>query len=180
MERRETLRSGALLCLALLAPGIAADTCLDAPTIQLSLRNCTFSVGQADVYSWGVLLGVGNQGGQACAVPSTVVNDTLLVSADACSDRWRENSTADQCRSRKGGFINTNALPGTDIAGLEDNNPGWRALMAIDAEHTFDSAVKAPLQLRDQEITIREGVISSGRQHSESNTAPPKPRETPG
>jgi len=162
------LLASALLGFGALAPRVrAADSCQDAPTIQLSLQNCTFAVGQSDVSSWGIHLGVGNDGSQLCAMPSTVVNDTLLMSSEVCDQRWLNGSQPAQCLSRKGGYISQSKLPPAPIDGLADNNPGWRTLMKVDTQQAFQYAVQAPLQLRDQQVTFREGIVSEGLQHSE-------------
>jgi len=171
MERPGILLGAALVGLALLASRIdAADTCVDPPTIQLSLQNCTFAVGSSDVSSYGIHLGVGTDGSQLCAMVSTVVNDTMLMSSGTCAPLWLNGSQPAQCLSRKGGYITQgtlDALTSASTDGLVENNPGWDNLMKVDTQPTFRYAVRAPLQLRDQQITFREGIVSDGLQHSE-------------
>src|SRR5262245_8371812 len=92
---------------------VSADTCgISAPTLQLGLRNCSFpATGQSNVHSWGILLGVAGSN-QLCAVPSTVVNATLLMSEEVCNDNNLLNGTnRAQCRSRRGGFLQRSTVP---------------------------------------------------------------------
>jgi hypothetical protein len=162
----------ALAVLAFVSFGASADSCIPAPTIQLGLRNCTFSTADdTDVHAWGVLLGV--QGAnQLCAVPSTVVNATILMASEVCDPQWLLPGTVPaQCRSRRGGFLKRSELTEApeDIPRLNDSNSGWRKLMGIDRIAPFEHAARATLQLRDAQVTFVEGLVTQGEQHSSSH-----------
>jgi len=165
----------ALLTLAWQHVGaLSARTC-SLPTVEFELRNCTvYAANQPVVQSWGVLLGVGGST-ELCAMPSTVVNSTLLQSSEICSDKWLrvENAnttmTAAQCRSRRGGFVTAKDLPPASADGLDALNPGWVSLMDDDSLTTFQYATQATLQIRDESITMIEGLISEGQQHTTSH-----------
>lgn len=108
---------------------LSASVTCSLPTIQLALRNCSISAANlTDVDSWGVLLGVGGAF-QVCAVPSILVNSTLLQTSEICSEEWLRvgnmTMTPAQCRSRRGGFVNRQALPSAPVDGLDRLNPGW-------------------------------------------------------
>jgi hypothetical protein len=144
-----------------------------APTIQLGLRNCTFSAAnETDVHSWGILLGVGGST-ELCVVPSTTVNGTLLQSSEVCSDDWLSvgNITMSpaQCRSRRGGYVIRQDLPAASIDGLDVLNPGWVNLTAVDTPTPFQFAAQATLQMRDESVTMIEGLITQGEQHTTSH-----------
>jgi len=143
------------------------------PTVQLGLRNCTFSMeNETDVQSWGILLGVSGST-ELCVMPSTVVNSTLLQSSEVCSKEWLTvgniTMTPAQCRSRRGGFVFRDDLPAASIDGLSVLNPGWVSLMAIDTPTPFQFAVDATLQMRDQSVTMIEGLITEGQEHTTSH-----------
>ena len=148
------------------------QTC-SLPTIQFGLRNCTISApDQTDVHSWGALLGVGGSA-EICAVPSTVVNSTLLQSSEICSNEWLNTGnftmTAAQCRSRRGGFVTRANLPTAPTDGLDILNPGWVSLMRVDTSTPFQFAARAALQIRDESVTMIEGLITQGQQHTASH-----------
>ena len=98
------------------------------------------------------------------------MNDTFLVASGACDGEKQLNgSRPAQCLSRKGGYVNLNQLPSVDPVGLEENNKGWKNITSVDASDPFKYAVRAPLQLRDQQVTFRQGIIDSGLQHTTSH-----------
>jgi hypothetical protein len=157
----------------ILASGSAAQSC-KPPTIQLGLGACNFSApGQTDVYSYGVLLGVGNST-ELCTMPSTVVNSTLLMSSEVCYSDWLkvDNTTTmnpAQCRSRRGGFVIRAGLPSASTDGLAAKNPGWVGLMQTDTQTPFQYAAQAGLQMRDESVTMIEGLITQGQEHTMSH-----------
>ncbi|KAK4233353.1 hypothetical protein C8A03DRAFT_38945 [Achaetomium macrosporum] len=170
-----TVGPGVLRALPLLISSLTAaagdTTC--GPTIQVGLRTCTIPApGSKDAFSWGVLLGIGTEGAQVCAIPSTVVNDTIIMSSEICEGQWLAGRTPEQCRSRRGGFIHRDKLPNASIDGLADNNPGWKTLMGINeprALDAFEHAARAVLTLRDHNVTMIEGLATQGEQSSLSH-----------
>lgn len=161
-----------LTLVCLLLSRSASQSC-QPPTISLSLGNCTFSAAnQTDVESWGVLLSVG-QSTELCAVPSTVVNSTLLQSSEICSNEWLQvgsiTMTMAQCRSRRGGYVTRTDLPNASTDGLDVLNPGWKSLLAIDSLTPFQYAAQASVQMRDKAVTMIEGLITQGQEHTASH-----------
>jgi hypothetical protein len=171
MARQKLLNFTVLTLVWLHVDASITETC-SPPTIQFGLRNCTFSAGNQTVQSWGVLLGVGGSM-ELCAVPGTVVNSTLLQSSEICSNDWLTvgniTMTAAQCRSRRGGFITKEDLPPASTDGLDVLNPGWVSLMKVDAPIPFQFAAEAALQIRDESVTMIEGLITQGQQHTTSH-----------
>jgi hypothetical protein len=162
-----------------LAPGLSKQNC-QLPTIRLPFENCSFSaIKETDVHSTGILLGVGSSD-SVCGMTSTVVNSTLLESSDVCSDKWLTlgsgstlvNMTAAQCRSRRGGFINrgdvTAASPDA-LSSLSALNPGWVSISKNDTDTPFQYAVETELRMQDQSVTMLQGLISQGQQHTMSH-----------
>ena len=166
-----TLNSVKLAFLAFAALA-AADDCLPGPTLRLKVGNCSFPLpGESVVSSWGVLLNVGGSS-QVCSVPSTVVNSTLLMAKDVCDPAWLLDGTnRAQCVSRRGGFLTRSAFSdaSSDIPSLNDSNPGWYPLMKHDNVPPFQFATRSALQLRDKSVTMLEGLITQGHQHSSSH-----------
>src|SRR5262249_4962148 len=130
--------------------------------------NCTIAgrVGESKVYSWGAAITVKNQ--QICAVPSTLVNSTLLATTDLCTDQNRmKNESVPQCFSRRGGPISRLELHTVSTAGLEELTPGWNMIMKPD--HPFQYAVEEELELRaDYSVQMKEGLITQGNNHTTS------------
>lgn len=142
--------------------------CQVPPTIQLTLGTCIIlSTNQSDVHSWGVKVGVQNAN-EICAVPSTVVNSTFLASSELCNDdqlgmhglQWSKQ----QCRSRRGGFIDKHKVPSASIEGLAELNPEWGAL-----DNNITEAVNATLQLGRHSIATIAALFSDGNVSTSSH-----------
>lgn len=169
MTRRQLLH----LTFSTLVSSVAADACASpAPVLQLSLGSCNFSEsGFSDVYSWGILLGVQNQT-DLCAVPSTLVNNTMIMSKEVCDAKWLlQGTNAVQCRSRRGGYVIQSDLPdaNNEIPSLSASNPGWVSIMSNDTNEAWQYAKRATLQLRDDDVTMLEGIVSEGEMHTSSH-----------
>ncbi|SCO78464.1 uncharacterized protein FRV6_02677 [Fusarium oxysporum] len=111
---------------------------------------------------------------------STVVNSTLIQSSDVCSNKWltlasgstRVKMTAAQCRSRRGGFINRDDVPAASsdaLSTLSNLNPGWVNITKEDTDTPFQYAVETDLRMQDQSVTMLQGLISEGQQHTMSH-----------
>ncbi|KAK3395176.1 hypothetical protein B0H63DRAFT_462773 [Podospora didyma] len=80
--------------------------------LSLNLGDCTV-LGQSGgrVFSWGarISLGFENQDYEICALPSTMVGSTLIMTPMTCSTDVLSagNMTISQCVSRRGGFVGT-------------------------------------------------------------------------
>lgn len=173
LQMARLLSRSTVFAVACVHVGRSASVPCSHPTIQLALRNCTFSAAnQTDVDSWGVLLGVGGVS-ELCAVPSVLVNSTLLQSSEVCTEEWLRvgniSMTPAQCRSRRGGFVNRQALPSAPIDGLDVLNPGWVSITRVDVPTAFQYAVRAAVQIADTSITMIEGLITQGQQHTGSH-----------
>jgi len=157
---------------ALVRLGLSAPLCRASSTLALNLGPCrVLSVGKSDVYSYGISVAV--QGTEICLAPSTTVNSTFLVDASLCSDSQLDMSsepgqggvvmTSQQCRSRRGGFVDRNSLSPADPEGLKGLNPGWSIFNNISA------AASATLQLLDDRVTDIVGLITSGQKSTQSH-----------
>jgi len=158
----------ALLLLGNIHLVISDNVCRVPPTIQLAVGSCIIlSTNQSDVHSWGVKIGVQNAN-EICAVPSTVVNSTFLTSSELCNDdqlgmhglQW----SREQCRSRRGGFIDKHKVPSASIDGLAELNPEWGAL-----DNNITEAVNATLQLGRHSITTVAALFSDGNVSTSSH-----------
>ncbi|KAJ3469889.1 hypothetical protein MRS44_003954 [Fusarium solani] len=171
------LRHAILAAVFILAEGTAAQSC-QPPTIRLPFGNCSFpATDQTYVHSTGILLGVGKLD-SVCGMTSTVVNSTLIQSSEVCSDEWltvssiRVNMTKAQCRSRRGGFIfrdDVPTAPSDALSTLSNLNPGWVNITKADTTTPFQHGIQATLQMRDKSVTMLEGLISQGQQHTMSH-----------
>jgi hypothetical protein len=156
----------ALFHLCFFRSSVTASSCSAQP-IWLPLSNCTITeITIPDVISWGAAIGVGNSSQELCFVPSTVVNNTLVISSGACSNANAQNETAAQCRSRRGNYVDQSALTTTSLASLKPD-PGWAAIMS--PLPAFQYAVDAVLQLRsDASVDMPEGLITEGQNYTTS------------
>lgn len=101
-------------CLALfLAYAFAADCPATTTPIVLTISNCT--IASQDSSSYGVRLDVGDPRQNLCGTPSTVVDNTLLISSNICTGVLPPNMTTQaQCQSYHGGTFNI-AAAGTSF-----------------------------------------------------------------
>jgi hypothetical protein len=161
----------ALSLVFLLVAHACAQTCLPPPTIELSLGNCTFIYNDTEIDSYGILVSVGNPSNpqNICVMPSTVVNSTMLQSSEICDSDQLDNMTQPQCLSRRGGVVMRDVLPPALTDSLPGLNPGWVSLVSVDTTVPWQYAVQAAVQLRDQVITMTEGLITQGQQHTTSH-----------
>jgi len=146
---------------------VTASSCSAQP-IWLPLGNCTIAqVGIPDVVSWGTVIGIGNTSQQLVFVPSTVANNSLIMTSEVCSGENLQNETAEQCRSRRGNYINLSELMTTPLDSLQPDL-GWAAIMApLDA---FQYAVEEVLQLpSDDSVDMPESPITQGQDHMTSH-----------
>lgn len=153
------------LTLVFFAAHAYAQTCVPPPTIDLSFGNCTFLYNDTVINSYGILVGVGDSGDSQslCVMPSTVVNSTMLQSSEICDSDQLDKMTLYQCLSRRGGVVMRDALPSASIDTLADLNPGWVSLTSGSTNVTWQYAVQAALQLKDQAVTMLEGLITQGQ-----------------
>lgn len=157
----------ALFYLCFFRSSVTASSCSAQP-IWLPLGNCTITqIDIPDVISWGAAIGVGNSSQELCFVPSTVVNNTLIVSSEVCSTASAQNETAAQCRSQRGNYVEQSALTTTSLDSLKPD-PGWAAIMS--PLPTFQYAVDAVLQLHsDDSVDMPEGLITQGQNYTTSH-----------
>ena len=186
MHHRLTMAIGimfqyaAFAAVLFLAPGLADPTC-QLRTIRLPFGNRSFSApgNESYVHSTGILLGVGSID-SVCGMASTVVNSTLIQSSDVCSDdeltlnsgSTRVKMTAAQCRSRRGGYVDRDdltAASSNQLSSLSQLNPGWVELTSNDTKTPFKYAVDTELRIQDQSVTMVQGLISQGQQHTMSH-----------
>lgn len=91
------------------------------------------------------------------------------MSSEICEGNWLAGRTPEQCRSRRGGVIHRDKLPTAPIDGLADRNPGWKTLMGMNKSEPLDAfqyAGRAVFKLRDQSVTMVEGLVTQGQQSS--------------
>jgi len=171
MASSSNFNFSALSLVFLLAVHACAQTCLPPPTIELTFGRCSFIYNDAEINSYGILVGVGNSSNpeNICVMPSTVVNSTMLQSSEICDSDQLDNMTRAQCLSRRGGVVTRDALPSAPTDSLPGLNPGWVSLMSIDTTVPWQYAVQAAVQLRDQTVTMIEGLITQGQQHTASH-----------
>lgn len=141
---------------------VASDC--SAKPIWLGLADCKIEQAETNTTdSWGIELTIGQPGQTLCLVPSTLLNNTVLMGADVCSDPNRGSDTIDQCRSRRGGlFRATGSFTSTAARSLDD--PGWTAL-----NNTLDLAGQTTLLLRtDDSVNMTLAVTTGGQNHATS------------
>ncbi|KAK0649778.1 hypothetical protein B0T16DRAFT_324696 [Cercophora newfieldiana] len=154
---------------------LAAQECLSPRTVALNLGPCrVLAVDKSDVSSFGIIVGV--EGTEICVSPSTTVNSTFLTEISVCADNQLDMSsepsqknvtmTAQQCRSRRGGFVDKSALATADVQTVKDLNPGWGIF-----GNKLTAAASATLQLLDERITVVVGLITEGQKSTQSHLA---------
>ncbi|KAK3900292.1 hypothetical protein C8A05DRAFT_36076 [Staphylotrichum tortipilum] len=154
------------------APRWAAPFCASGPVIELTLGNCSVRVAdQSDVQSWGFPVDI--EGADSlCVVPSTVVANTFIMTANICNDSNLINLdglklTPEQCRSRRGGFVTeeeAKKLPFASTDGLADANPNWEKL-----GNRIDAAAHATLRFLDDTVSMVVGFLSVGQKSTASH-----------
>lgn len=108
--------------------GFVASDCsaLSATPIVLTISNV--SIASQNTNTYGVRLDVGEPRQNLCLMPSTVVDNTLLVSKNICSTT-AQNMTQAQCRSYHGGTFDVAAAQSSftnvSIAATLPSDPGW-------------------------------------------------------
>lgn len=147
----------------------AATQCTTSSAIRLAVGNCSIP----GISAYGIQLGIGEQGQvQVCGAGSTVTNSTLLITEEACQGEGLKNPTLTprQCNSRRGSPINRNDFTAYEangqIAELISLNPAWATLMRLERREPFRYALKAPIQFEGRTVTLLEGLIVEGQNHS--------------
>jgi hypothetical protein len=102
-------------------------------------------------------------------MPSTVVNSTMLMSSEVCGDSNLNGLTIDQCLSLRGGVVTRSTLPSAPTDSLASLNPGWIGLTSVDTSIPWQYAAQTALQFRDQAVTMIEGLVTQGHQHTMSH-----------
>lgn len=139
--------------------------------IWLPLSNCTIErANTPTVDSWGTPLEIRSSGQELCLVPSTALNNTILMGADICRSDNRFNTTLDQCRSRRGGLLDVAAL-GSSFVPIATSSlvpdDGWRKIMA--PSQPFQQAGKTTLNLlSDASIEMPVAIVTEGQNHTTS------------
>ncbi|ERF72359.1 hypothetical protein EPUS_06115 [Endocarpon pusillum Z07020] len=139
--------------------------------IWLPLSNCTIArANTPTVDSWGTLLAVRSSGQELCLVPSTALNNSILMGVDVCRPDNRPNSTLDQCRSRRGGLLDVAAMGSSFIPIATSSlvpDDGWRMIMA--PSQPFQQAGKTTLNLlSDASIEMPVAIVTEGQNHTTS------------
>lgn len=152
-------------CLLSFSRATTKCTLSNPQPISLSLSNCTVHhIDGRDVDSWGVSLSLSGQ--ELCFVPSTVVNNTLVMGAEVCSND--HNGTLAQCTSRRGGLFDIAAAGSSFVnISLADlaADTGWREIMK--PLPPFTVAGKTTLQLpADISVPMSIAVITQGQNHT--------------
>jgi hypothetical protein len=107
---------------------IAAESCSTSSSAPISLTLSNVSIASQDTSTYGIRVDVGLPRQNLCLTPSTVVDNTLLISTKICTGE--QNITLAQCRSYHGGTFDFKT------AGASFNNvslaaaqlpadPGW-------------------------------------------------------
>ena len=139
--------------------------------IFLPLSNCTIQRANApSVDSWGIQLGVRSSGQELCFVPSTALNNTVLMGTDVCRPDKRPNNTIDQCGSRRGGLFNL-AAAGSSFTPVPTSSlvpdDGWRVFMA--PSQPFQQAGRITLNLlSDAAVEMPVAIVTEGQNHTTS------------
>lgn len=102
--------------------------------LYVRLGNCSYPVnsdwypdGVASVESWGLEIGLASPPQPLCLEPSTVVNNTIIMRTDVCTDDQR-SGTINQCASRRGGLYNPKFSVADYNVSKPDTlapDPGW-------------------------------------------------------
>jgi len=147
----------------------ATTQCTTPSAIRLAVGNCSIP----GISAYGIQLGIGEQGQvQVCGAGSTVTNSTLLITKEACQGDGlvNPNLTPAQCYSRRGSPIDRNDFAAyeanSQISELITLNPAWVTLMRLERREPFRYALKAPIQFGGRSVTLLEGLIVEGQNHS--------------
>lgn len=103
-------------------------------------------------------------------VPSTVVNNTVLMGADVCGPTNEPDDTPDQCRSRRGGVFDV-AAAGSSFHPMATSllapDPGWRVIMA--PREPYKLAGETTLRLpADASVNMPVAIVTEGQNHTTS------------
>ncbi|KAM7195741.1 hypothetical protein V8F20_007311 [Naviculisporaceae sp. PSN 640] len=142
----------------------AGMTCAPAPnsdkTVWLVLDTCEIAgiPGADTVYSWGAKIGITDDQttNLFCISPSTVINNLFLPDAGICQERNLNGTTAGQCRSRRGNFIDKEASKLTPVdVGVLSSDEGWKTF-----QNEFQSAAKASLRCTEPATTMDIALVN--------------------
>jgi len=150
---------------------IGQQTCGQDSTLRLIMSNCT------GIAAYGVQFEIGDSvKATICGAISTVTNSTLLMTKELCEGDGLKSPiqlTKAQCYARRGdpidrnSFNNFNAASNEDIAELVSLNPGWVTLMKLEGfQEPFEYGLKAPLNFNGHTITMLNGLVTRGQNHS--------------
>jgi hypothetical protein len=122
-----------VLAYALLAiTAEAASRCPASSVAPIALTLDNNTIASQGTYTYGVRFDVGNPKQNLCLTPSTVVDNTLLVSANICDQALLQNMTQAQCRSYHGGTFDFQIAAGSfhniSVATADlPSDPGWKS-----------------------------------------------------
>jgi hypothetical protein len=107
----------------------AASDCSSSSAVPIALTIADVSIASQDTSTYGIRFDVGNPKQNVCLTPSTVVDNTLLVSNSICAAENLQNMTQAQCRSYHGGTFDLTTA-GTSFHNLTTTknlpaDPGW-------------------------------------------------------
>jgi hypothetical protein len=91
----------------------AASSCPASSVAPIALTLDNYTIASQDTRTYGVRFDVGNPKQNLCLTPSTVVDNTLLVSANICDQASLQNMTQAQCRSYHGGTFDLSIAAGS-------------------------------------------------------------------
>lgn len=140
------------------SPGSESDK-----TVWLSLDECEIAgiPGAATVHSWGAKIGITNDAtaNQFCISPSTVVNNIFLLDDGICQTSRLNGTTAEQCRSRRGNFVDRGASQLTTVnVSVLARDDGWQSFQG--SLPAFQSAANVVLTCTDPALTMDVGLVS--------------------
>jgi hypothetical protein len=107
----------------------AASGCSSSSAVPIALTIANVSIASQDTSTYGIRFDVGDPKQNVCLTPSTVVDNTLLVSKNICAPGNLQNMTQAQCRSYHGGTFDLTAA-GSSFHSLSTTtslpeDPGW-------------------------------------------------------
>jgi hypothetical protein len=107
----------------------AASDCSLSSATPIALTIANVSIASQDTSTYGIRFDVGDPKQNVCLTPSTVVDNTLVVSKSICAPENLQNMTQAQCRSYHGGTFDLTAA-GTSFHNLSTitnlpADPGW-------------------------------------------------------
>jgi hypothetical protein len=107
----------------------AASDCSSSSGAPIALTIANVSIASQDTSTYGIRFDVGDPKQNVCLTPSTVVDNTLLVSKNICAPGNLQNMTQAQCRSYHGGTFDLTAA-GASFHNLSTTtslpeDPGW-------------------------------------------------------